>query len=93
LLSQNWIDRADRVVMNTYGRQPLVLVRGEGCRLWDAQGQEYLDFVAGLAVCNLGHAHPEVARAAAAQLGQLVHVSNLYYTTPMAELAEDLVRL
>jgi acetylornithine aminotransferase len=79
--------------MNTYGRQPLVLVRGEGCRLWDAQGQEYLDFVAGLAVCNLGHAHPEVARAAAAQLGQLVHVSNLYYTTPMAELAEDLVRL
>ena len=93
MLSQNWIDRADRVVMNTYGRQPLVLVRGEGCRLWDAQGQEYLDFVAGLAVCNLGHAHPEVARAAAAQLGQLVHVSNLYYTTPMAELAEDLVRL
>ena len=93
MLSQNWIDRADRVVMNTYGRQPLVLVRWEGCRLWDAQGQEYLDFVAGLAVCNLGHAHPEVARAAAAQLGQLVHVSNLYYTTPMAELAEDLVRL
>ena len=93
MLSKNWIDRADRVVMNTYGRQPLVLVRGEGCRLWDAQGQEYLDFVAGLAVCNLGHAHPEVARAAAAQLGQLVHVSNLYYTTPMAELAEDLVRL
>ncbi|MCL8209056.1 MAG: acetylornithine transaminase [Actinomycetia bacterium] len=87
----NWIARADRVVMQTYGRQPLVLVRGEGCRVWDEAGREYLDFVAGLAVCNLGHAHPEVARAAAAQLTTLVHVSNLYYTTPMVELAEALV--
>jgi len=77
--------------MQTYGRQPLVLVRGEGCRVWDEAGREYLDFVAGLAVCNLGHAHPEVARAAAAQLTTLVHVSNLYYTTPMVELAEALV--
>ncbi|MGA7578435.1 MAG: acetylornithine transaminase [Desulfobaccales bacterium] len=85
--------RADKVVMNTYGRQPLVLVKGEGCRVWDDQGKEYLDLVAGLAVCNLGHAHPEVARAAAAQLAQLVHVSNLYYSTPMVELAELLVRL
>lgn len=87
----NWITRADRVVMQTYGRQPLVLVKGEGCRVWDEAGREYLDFVAGLAVCNLGHAHPEVARAAAAQLATLVHVSNLYYTTPMVELAEALV--
>jgi predicted acetylornithine/succinylornithine family transaminase len=87
----NWIARADRVVMQTYGRQPLVLVRGKGCRVWDEAGREYLDFVAGLAVCNLGHAHPEVARAAAAQLTTLVHVSNLYYTTPMVELAEALV--
>ena len=79
--------------MNTYGRQPLVLVKGEGCRVWDDQGIEYLDLVAGLAVCNLGHAHPQVARAAAAQLAQLVHVSNLYYSTPMVELAELLVRL
>ncbi len=89
----DWITRADKVVMATYGRQPLVLVKGEGCRVWDDSGKEYLDFVAGLAVCNLGHAHPEIARAAAAQLQQLVHVSNLYYTTPMAELAEELVRL
>jgi acetylornithine aminotransferase len=79
--------------MHTYGRQPLVLVRGEGCRVWDEAGKSYLDFVAGLAVCNLGHAHPAVARAAAAQLGKLVHVSNLYYTTPQIELAEDLVHL
>lgn len=93
MTSANWIDRADRVVMHTYGRQPLVLVRGEGCRVWDAEGREYLDFVAGLAVCNLGHAHPTVARAASEQLTRLVHVSNLYYTTPMVELAEDLVGL
>ncbi len=89
----SWIDRADRVVMQTYGRQPLVLVRGAGCRVWDEDGKEYLDFVAGLAVCNLGHAHPAVAAAAAEQLTRLVHVSNLYYTTPMVELAEALVRL
>jgi acetylornithine aminotransferase len=85
------MERADAVVMSTYGRQPLVLVKGDGCRVWDDAGKEYLDFVAGLAVCNLGHAHPEVAKAAAAQLTQLVHVSNIYYTTPMVELAEALV--
>jgi len=87
------MERADKVVMHTYGRQPLVLVKGEGCRVWDDSGKEYLDCLAGLAVVNLGHAHPEVARAAAAQLTQLVHVSNIYYTTPMVELAEALVRL
>ena len=92
-MSNNWIQRADKVIMNTYGRLPLVLVKGAGCRVWDDTGKEYLDFVAGLAVCNLGHAHPEVAAAAAAQLTQLVHVSNIYYTTPMVELAELLVSL
>jgi acetylornithine/N-succinyldiaminopimelate aminotransferase len=92
-MNSNWIERADKVVMHTYGRQPLVLVKGEGCRVWDDAGREYLDFVSGLAVVNLGHAHPEVAKAAAAQLTQLVHVSNIYYTTPMVELAEALVRL
>jgi len=87
------MERADKVIMHTYGRQPLVLVKGEGCRVWDDAGKEYLDCLAGLAVVNLGHAHPEVARAAAAQLTQLVHVSNIYYTTPMVELAEALVQL
>ena len=87
------MERADKVVMHTYGRQPLVLVKGQGCRVWDDTGKEYLDCLAGLAVVNLGHAHPEVAKAAAAQLTQLVHVSNIYYTTPMVELAEALVRL
>ena len=92
-MSSNWMDRADKVIMNTYGRQPLVLVKGQGCRVWDDTGKEYLDCVAGLAVVNLGHAHPEIAKAAAAQLTRLVHVSNIYYTTPMVELAEALVRL
>jgi predicted acetylornithine/succinylornithine family transaminase len=92
-MNNNWINRSKKVVMNTYGRQPLVLVKGEGCRVWDDEGREYLDFLAGLAVCNLGHAHPEIAKAAASQLTQLVHVSNIYYTTPMVELAEALVRL
>jgi acetylornithine aminotransferase len=92
-MSNQWIERSDKVVMHTYGRQPLVLVKGQGCRVWDDTGKEYLDCLAGLAVVNLGHAHPEVARAAAAQLTQLVHVSNIYYTTPMVELAETLVRL
>ncbi|MBM4301875.1 MAG: acetylornithine transaminase [Deltaproteobacteria bacterium] len=92
-MSNQWMARADKVVMNTYGRQPLVLVRGEGCRVWDDQGKEYLDCLAGLAVVNLGHAHPDIAKAACAQLTQLVHVSNIYYTTPMVELAEALVRL
>lgn len=90
---QDWMARAEKVLMNTYTRQPLVLVRGKGCRVWDAEGKEFLDFVAGLAVCNLGHGNFEVAKAASAQLYQLVHVSNLYYTTPMVELAEELVRL
>jgi len=92
-VNNNWKERSDKVIMNTYGRQPLVLVKGEGCRVWDDTGKEYLDCLAGLAVVNLGHAHPEVAKAAAAQLTQLVHVSNIYYTTPMVELAEALVRL
>jgi acetylornithine/N-succinyldiaminopimelate aminotransferase len=92
-VNNNWMERADKVVMHTYGRQPLVLVKGEGCRVWDDTGKEYLDCLAGLAVVNLGHAHPEVAKAAAAQLTQLVHVSNIYYTTPMVELAEELVCL
>ncbi len=91
--NNNWKERSDKVVMNTYGRQPLVLVKGEGCRVWDDAGKEYLDFVSGLAVVNLGHAHPDIAKAVAAQLTQLVHVSNIYYTTPMVELAEALVRL
>jgi len=65
-----------------------VLVKGKGSKLWDAQGNEYLDFLSGIAVCNLGHCPPAVIRAAQAQLRKLLHVSNFFYTEPQAELAE-----
>ena len=65
--------------MQTYGRLPVAFVRGEGTKLWDSEGKEYLDFLSGLAVTSLGHAHPEVADAIADQARTLLHVSNLYY--------------
>lgn len=80
--------RADAYLMNTYGRYPIALVRGEGVRCWDADGKEYLDFLGGIAVNVLGHAHPAVVAAITAQASALIHCSNLYYSAPMAELAE-----
>ena len=58
-------------VMGTYARQPIVFVRGEGARLWDSEGREYLDFLGGIAVCGVGHCHPRVSRAIAAQCASL----------------------
>lgn len=75
-------------ILNTYGDRKLAIVRGEGMRLWDAEGKEYLDFFSGIAVCNLGHCHPKVTEAVCAQAQKLVHVSNLYYIEPQAQLAE-----
>lgn len=86
------ITRAEKHVAPTYGRYPVALVRGEGCRVWDADGKEYLDFVAGLAVCNLGHCHPAVVAALREQAGKLLHVSNLYHIEPQIGLAERLTR-
>ncbi|MDX2272912.1 MAG: aspartate aminotransferase family protein [Cyanobacteriota bacterium] len=77
----------DQHVMSTYGRYPLTLVRGEGCRVWDEQGREYLDFVAGIATCTLGHAHPTFVKAVTDQVQTLHHVSNLYFNQPQAQLA------
>ncbi len=77
----------DRCIINTYGERKLALVRGEGMKLWDADGREYLDFFAGIAVCNLGHCHPAVTAAIQAQAAKLVHVSNLYYIEPQVRLA------
>src|SRR6056297_3899113 len=87
-LTQSWIDRAEQSVMKTYGRYPLVAVRGEGCRLWDAEGKEYLDFLAGVAVNNLGHCHPRVVAALQEQATTLIHCSNFYHIPPQIELAE-----
>jgi len=85
------IERADQYMFQTYGRFPITLVKGDGCRVWDDKGKEYLDFVAGIAVCSLGHSSPVVCRALAEQAGKLVHVSNLYYTEPQTDLAQLLV--
>ncbi len=91
--SDTWMASSKQVFLNTYTRQPMVLVRGQGARLWDLDGKEYLDFLAGIAVCNLGHAHPRIAAAVSEQMQELVHVSNLYYTIPQIRLAERLVQL
>ena len=84
-------ERAARVLMDTYTRQPVTFVRGRGARVSDSDGREYVDLVAGIAVNILGHAHPAVQRAVAEQAQRLVHTSNLYYTEPQLELAELLV--
>jgi predicted acetylornithine/succinylornithine family transaminase len=77
-------------VMQTYGRLPVAFVRGEGTKLWDSEGREYLDFLSGLAVTSLGHAHPEGAEAIAEQANTLLHVSNLYYNDVQPRVAEQL---
>ncbi|MDY6803717.1 MAG: aspartate aminotransferase family protein [Cyanobacteriota bacterium] len=78
----------DAHVMKTYGRFNIALERGEGCRVWDTEGREYLDFVAGIATCTLGHAHPETIKAVTEQIKTLHHVSNLYYIPVQGELAK-----
>jgi predicted acetylornithine/succinylornithine family transaminase len=82
-LEQDW-------VMGTYARQPVEFVRGEGCRLWDADGNEYLDFLAGISVAQIGHCHPALVEAVREQAGRLMHVSNLFYTEPAMRLAKRL---
>lgn len=81
----------DDCVMTTYGRFPLALEKGAGCRVWDTQGREYLDFVAGIATCTLGHAHPALVEAVTRQIQTLHHVSNLYYIPVQGQLAKWLI--
>ena len=83
----DWMEEERRYVLQTYDRYPVVLVRGEGCRVWDVEGREYLDFVGGIAVLSLGHSHPRIVAAIKEQAERLLHVSNLYYTLPQVELA------
>jgi acetylornithine/N-succinyldiaminopimelate aminotransferase len=77
-------------VVGSYLRYPVEFVRGEGPRLWDSDGNEYLDFLCGISVTNLGHCHPRVVEAVRGQVGRLIHVSNLFYTEPAMRLAERL---
>ena len=86
-------ERESSVVMQTYGRTPVTFVSGEGTWLIDADGRRYLDCLTGLAVVSVGHANPRVADAVADQMKRLVHVSNLFYTEPMVDLAERLTEL
>jgi acetylornithine aminotransferase/acetylornithine/N-succinyldiaminopimelate aminotransferase len=79
--------------MHTYARKPVMFVRGDGMRLYDDDGREYLDFVAGIGAVNLGHSHPAVVEAVREQVGRLTHVSNLFYVEHRDELARDLVGL
>ncbi len=81
-------DVFDQHVMATYGRFPIALERGEGCRVWDSTGREYLDFVAGIATCTLGHANPAMIEAVTTQIKKLHHVSNLYYIPEQGDLAQ-----
>ena len=84
---------AEQYLMQTGRRLPVTFVRGEGCLLYDEEGKEYLDFVAGIAVNVLGHSHPDIARALTGQARTLIHTSNLYFTRPQVELARRLVDL
>ena len=77
-------------LMPTYARYPVRFVRGEGARLWDDDGHEYLDFLSGISVSSVGHCHPRVVEAIRAQAGELIHVGNLFYTDPMTRLAQRL---
>jgi acetylornithine/N-succinyldiaminopimelate aminotransferase len=88
----HWQELEGKYYMQTVKRTPITLVRGQGARVWDEEGREYLDFVAGWAVDSLGHCHPAVTEAIAAQVRTLIHTSNQFYTIPQVQLAELLVQ-
>jgi acetylornithine/N-succinyldiaminopimelate aminotransferase len=88
--SEQLIASGRKLLMNNYGRAPIVMSRGEGCALWDSDGQRYLDMTAGIAVCILGHGHQGLAQAIAHQAGRLHHTSNLYFIEAQIQLAEAL---
>ena len=79
-------------VVPSYARAPVEFVRGEGARLWDSDGNQYLDFLSGISVTSVGHCHPRVVRAVSDQVGRLIHASNLFYTEPAMRLAKRLAQ-
>jgi acetylornithine/N-succinyldiaminopimelate aminotransferase len=91
-MKENIMEHSDQIMATTYKRFPVLLTRGQGCTLWDNKGKSYTDFVAGIAVCNLGHVHPEITKALCLQANTLWHVSNLFYTEPQVRLADWLVK-
>ena len=91
--NQELVTLTNKYVAKNYGRYPIGLVRGKGTTVWDASGKKYIDFIAGLAVDNLGHCPPSVVNAIRKQAGKLLHVSNLYHIEPQSQLAAELSRL
>jgi len=92
-MNKNIIQLTEKHVAGTYSRYPIALVKGKGSRVWDKSGKQYIDFVSGLAVNNLGHCHPSVVAAIKKQAKKLIHVSNLYHIEPQSQLAEKLTSL
>jgi predicted acetylornithine/succinylornithine family transaminase len=92
MITNDILSDSQKYIMNTYGRQPLVLVKGRGSKVYDSDGREYLDFVSGVAANNLGHCHPQVVVALQKQAQRLIHVSNHYHNEPQVNLAKALVR-
>ena len=86
------IKRAERFLMPTYTRIPLVIEKGQGVRVWDSEGKEYLDFISGIGVMAVGHCHPEIIKAIQGQVKELIHCSNLYHIRLQVELAEELCK-
>lgn len=91
-MSNPYIEKAEEVILHTYNRYPVVFDRGEGVHLYDVDGREYLDFAAGIAVQSLGYNNQEYTQALKDQIDKLTHISNLYYTAPMMEAAEKVVK-
>ena len=89
-MNKNIIQLTEKHVSGTYGRYPIALIKGKGSKVWDKSGKQYIDFVSGLAVNNLGHCHPSVVAAIKKQAEKLIHVSNLYHIEPQSQLAEKL---
>jgi acetylornithine/N-succinyldiaminopimelate aminotransferase len=90
-MQQEWIDKGKKYLANTYNRFPIGIAKGEGCWLWDMNGRRYLDFLSGIAVCNLGHANKTVVDGLTKQARKLMHISNLFYTEAQIKAAELLV--
>ena len=89
-MNKNIIQLTEKHVSGTYGRYPIALIKGKGSKVWDKSGKQYIDFVSGLAVNNIGHCHPSVVAAIKKQAEKLIHVSNLYHIEPQSQLAEKL---
>ncbi|WP_271177938.1 acetylornithine transaminase [Leifsonia poae] len=92
-MTADWNARFGHTMMRTLATPKVMLARGEGCRVWDVDGKEYLDFLGGIAVNSLGHAHPVLVDAVSRQIATLAHVSNYFATPPQLELAERLTRV